>query len=632
MVTMLALDVTHPALIAIWHPLLNAKPISSYSKGSSHQAWWKCLEGHEWEARINSIAGGTGCPYCSGRRAISGVNDIATLYPHLIKDWHPDNKLSLDSLRPGSQEKGLWKCDKGHEWETKVRNRVNGAGCLVCCGKLVQKGHNDVATTHPLVATLWDNGNNIYTPFELTGQSEKSINFKCPQGHEWNQSVRRQTEVVSGCSYCAGRKAQTGDNDLLTTHPLLALEWHPTANGRLLPTMVTGSMDRKVWWLGKCGHEWDSALYSRTRKGKEQGCPVCSGRKALPGFNDLATLVPSVAVEWDYSLNGEVTPQMVTRGSNKHAYWKCPKGHQWKAKIADRTVNKSGCPNCAASAMTSKGEQEIVDFLKSKNVIVEQTNRAILGGMELDIFLPDFNFAIEYNGLYWHTEKMGKDKFYHHNKWQKCKSLGIQLVQVWEDEWMKNPEIIQNMILHKIGMSKEQKIYARKTNVIRLSNSKAREFLEKNHIQGFSSGSYYLGLVSEHETHAAIVLKKENTGYLNIIRYATAANVVGGFTKLISYAEKNLGASGFITFSDNCVSDGGLYANNGFTADKELLPDYKYVVGMNRIHKFNYRLKRFYNDPDLTWEKGLTERQLAELNGIERIWDAGKTRWIKPNI
>lgn len=629
----LPLDVTHPEIIPLWHPTLNSKPASSYTKGSSQFAWWQCDQGHDWEARISAIARGTRCPYCSGRKAIVGVNDIATLHPHLVKDWHPDNTVALNTLRPGSQEIGLWICDQGHEWTTKVRNRVNGAGCLVCAGKLVLPGYNDVATTKPDVAALWDHDNNVYTPFEVTANSDKDVNFKCSNGHTWHQSVHRQSDVASGCSYCAGRKAEVGDNDLATTHPLIAAEWHPTANNELTVHMVTASMDRKVWWLGDCGHEWDMYIYSRTKVGKEQGCPVCSGRRVLVGFNDLESLAPDVAKEWDYEKNDGKTPRMFTRGSNQYAFWKCVKGHEWRAKIADRTVSNSGCPVCSILGGTSRGEQEVFEFLKKNNLNVTQRKRKIIDRLELDMYLPDLNFAIEYNGIYWHTEGKGKDKTYHYNKWLNCKNLGIQLIHIWEDEWVNNEELVKKMLLHKLGVNNDKRIYARKTSVKQIETHEARDFFTINHIQGFASASYYFSLVDDNNAICAVIaLKKEPSGYLNIIRYATSSSVIGGFTKLMKYIEKTLVPIGFITFSDNCVSDGKLYENNGFIVDKELDPDYRYVVGMKREHKFGYRLKRFMDDPKLQWEEGLTEKELAQLNGIERIWDAGKVRWVKETV
>lgn len=134
---------------------------------------------------------------------------------------------------------------------------------------------------------------------------------------------------------------------------------------------------------------------------------------------------------------------------------------------------------------------------------------------------------------------------------------------------------------------------------------------------------------------AVMVLKREpgtNGKTLNLLRFATSVNVVGGFTKLLKHVEKEYAPESIITFSDNCVSDGGLYLNNSFTVAAELAPDYKYVVKGERVHKFQYRLKRFREDPNLIFEEGLSERELAQLNNLPRIWDAGKIKWVKQNI
>lgn len=130
---------------------------------------------------------------------------------------------------------------------------------------------------------------------------------------------------------------------------------------------------------------------------------------------------------------------------------------------------------------------------------------------------------------------------------------------------------------------------------------------------------------------ALLVLKQtqKNSGEYSLLRYATSVTVVGGFTKLLTHVERTYNPEKIITFSDHCVSDGGLYENNGFTAVKELRPDYMYVRNGVREHKFGYRLKRFRTDPELAYEEGLTERELAALNNLPRIWDAGKTKWEK---
>jgi hypothetical protein len=223
---------------------------------------------------------------------------------------------------------------------------------------------------------------------------------------------------------------------------------------------------------------------------------------------------------------------------------------------------------------------------------------------------------------------------YHYDKWKACKEAGIQLIQVWEDDWNRNPELMKRMLAHKLGVSLGGKIFARNTTVELVSKVVADEFLISNHIQGASDGSIRVGLKTKTgKIVAVMVLKVEPNSdgkVLNLVRFASSAQVVGGFTKLLKFIERNNpSVERVITFSDNSVSDGGLYGSNGFVVAKELAPDYSYLVGSERKHKFGYRLKRFRTDPALQFVEGFTERQLADLNGLSRVWDAGKTRWEK---
>ena len=138
----------------------------------------------------------------------------------------------------------------------------------------------------------------------------------------------------------------------LTAHPHLIAEWHPEKNGDLDPATVTHGSHKKVWW--KCsarGHTWAATAYNRAGLGK--GCPVCTGKKVLPGFNDLATTHPSLAGEW--SPRNEFGPETVSEGSRKKVWWVCAEhSHEWVARVPDRTRGR-GCPVCA-------GQRTLVGF------------------------------------------------------------------------------------------------------------------------------------------------------------------------------------------------------------------------------------------------------------------------------
>lgn len=629
------------SLVAEWHPIKNLPlQASDVSNGSNKKVWWLGLCGHEWQSVVSNRAGArkTGCPVCKGKQILIGFNDLMTTHPTIASQWHPINNLpvTVDQISAGSSKKVWWLGKCSHEWQARVSSRCgDNQNCPYCSNQAILIGFNDLATTHPEHAAQWHPQKNLpLTPQDLNAGSNKKVWWLGKCGHEWQARIYSFTNSNStGCKTCQRHITVIGETDLKTTHPDLVKEWHPTKNGDLVPEMFVSGSGKRIWWTCARGHEWATAIANRAKT--QTGCPRCTANNVpiISGTNDFHTLQPILATEWHPVLNGGDLPSNFTANSGRKIWWLCSKSHHWEARISDRTRtdNPTGCPTCAAGISISKAEQKIADFLTSQGFAIKQSARSVLKGMELDIYIPSKNMAVEYNGLYWHSEKAGKDKKYHHAKWAAAKAAGIQLIQIWEDEWNTNPEQIKAMLLHKLGVSAAPKIYARNTHIKVLRKKEIEEFLNLHHIQGFSSGSYYLGLVDKNTDVlvSVIVLRKEPNNTLNIIRYATSNNVVGGFTKLLSYAEKFYMPDRFITFSDHCVSDGGLYKNNGFIADKELAPDYRYVIKGVRQHKFGYRLKRFRNDPNLQWEEGKTERELADLNRIPRIWDAGKTRWVK---
>lgn len=164
----------------------------------------------------------------------------------------------------------------------------------------------------------------------------------CGKGHEY-QARFAEYFNGNGCPVCAGKVVLPGYNDLETLNPSVAAEWHPTKNNGITPKQVTVSSQKKVWWLGKCGHEWETAIYHRN-EGK--GCPYCTGRKILIGFNDLATTHPLVAREWHPTKNGALLPTEVSKGMDKKAWWLGICGHEWESSIKNR-CRGSGCPYCS---------------------------------------------------------------------------------------------------------------------------------------------------------------------------------------------------------------------------------------------------------------------------------------------
>ena len=335
-------------IVTEWHPAKNGSLTPEMvTKGSNKKVWWKCKQGHEWQAAISSRSRGHGCPFCSGYKVLKGFNDLATVNPILASEWHPtlNGNLTPDDVTCGSEKKVWWLGKCGHKWQANIGHRYKrNSGCPYCSNHKVLPGFNDIAIVNPKLALEWHPmKNNSLTPNMFTASSHEKVWWQCKQGHEWQATIGSRNKGL-GCPYCSGQRAIVGINDLMTTNPVLALEWHPVKNGDLKPNMVMAGSDKKVWWQCKQGHEWQSAIYSRN---KGSGCPYCSGRRLIIGINDLATTNPILANEWHPTLNGDLTPNMVTKNISKKVWWQCKQGHEWQAYINNRSRRGDGCPYCS---------------------------------------------------------------------------------------------------------------------------------------------------------------------------------------------------------------------------------------------------------------------------------------------
>ena len=264
----------------------------------------------------------------------------------ILEQWDQEKNAPItpQDILCWTTKKFWWRCEKGHEWQASAQYRIKSQ-CPFCANRRVQPGSNDLATTHPEVAAQWHpTKNGTLTPKNVAAGHILKVWWICDKGHEWQASLVNRTRYESYCPVCAGKVIMPGFNDLASAFPDIAAQWHPQKNAPLVPTQVAPHSTRRAWWICELGHEYQSPIRQRT---SGSGCPYCSGKKALPGFNDLATKYPKLAEQWHPELNGELTPEMVTVGSSKRVWWQCPKGHVWKTMIAYRTGKKSGCPYCS---------------------------------------------------------------------------------------------------------------------------------------------------------------------------------------------------------------------------------------------------------------------------------------------
>ena len=283
---------------------------------------------------------------------------------------------------------------------------------------------------------------------------------------------------------------------------------------------------------------------------------------------------------------------------------------------------------------TSHQEKELTDFIKSiyKDEVIENT-KSIISPMELDIYIPSKNLAIEFDGLYWHSE-LYKDNNYHLNKTKLCNSLGIDLIHVFEDDWIERTEIVKSIIATRLGVYKE-KYMARKLNIYNINRKEAESFLNENHIQGFAQGTDYLELKNDNEIIQMVVINKIgfHDGNVELTRMATKLNtqVVGGFSKLVSHAY-NIYRQPITSYINRACFNGKGYLSSGFKIVKENSPSYWWVNHNVRIHKSHFRkdkIKKLYENGIFKYyDENKSEFENMKNNGYVRLYDCGTIKVV----
>lgn len=277
--------------------------------------------------------------------------------------------------------------------------------------------------------------------------------WRCGRGHEWRATPATRRAGCS-CPYCGNRRLLSGYNDFATRHPGLAVEWDTTLNNYSPSEFIMGG-DRQAWWRCGEGHSYQATPRKRAQRG--QGCPYCAGRAILSGYNDLASLNPSLMEEWDWGRNA-VDPRAIALHYGGKAWWRCAIcTRPWEASVANR-ARGSGCPACAH--LISKEEKEVVEFiaLNFPNLALTENDRTVISPREVDIILPEISLAIEYNGVHWHDKNLwlqdvlrGSYESREAMKSRSCERVGITLIHVWSDEWKCHGEATRERLHNLIG-------------------------------------------------------------------------------------------------------------------------------------------------------------------------------------
>lgn len=349
------------------------------------------------------------------------------------------------------------------------------------------------------------------------------------------------------------------------------------------------------------------------------GCNKCS-----KWVGDTSSFVQAGDTQWgtfDYS-------KTVYTYARDKVVITCPEHGDFEQVADSHLRGFNGCAGCWEWG-TSNLEKEVIDYIDSLDVEYCLHDRGSIG-LELDILVPSIKVAIEVNGVYYHSSKF-KDKNFHANKTKLSREAGIRLLHIWEDDWNNKTTIVKSHIASVLGKSNSLRVGARKTEVVYIPHSEASSFLDTYHIQGSVNASFHIGLKYKEDLVAVASFRKSGKD-LTLSRYASNLNVQGGCSKIVKFVETNHQYRNLVTFADLTFSYGNLYEKTGWTMDGYIQPSYSYLVNGTRVHKSNYRINRFKTDPQLSYQEGLTESELAEMNNLLRVYDSGKLRFVKPGL
>jgi hypothetical protein len=354
---------------------------------------------------------------------------------------------------------------------------------------------------------------------------------------------------------------------------------------------------------------------------KGQRCGICSGR-----YLCFEKVKDSFERENYHLLTTEYNNNI------QKLEYVCPKNHFHDISYSNWQKGER-CGIC--SPKFSRPEKEILKVLGLclQNTDIIENDRTLISPYELDIAIPEKEIAIEYCGLYWHSELSGKDRNYHLNKLNECTRRGYCLITIFEDEWLNYKDVVISRLKNLLGVNDSPKIYARDCRIEEIDKNRCNEFLNKFHLQGKGHQSFIcLGAFYRLEIVSVMTFSKpsiakghHNKNFLELNRFCSHSDyrVVGIASKLLSYFERNYSWDKIISYADRRWSNGNMYYKLGFDFGGYTQPNYWYFSErIKRVHRFSLRKK--YDEP-----KEITEWDIRQSQGYNRIWDCGNIRFRK---
>jgi hypothetical protein len=304
--------------------------------------------------------------------------------------------------------------------------------------------------------------------------------------------------------------------------------------------------------------------------------------------------------------------------------------------LANRLLSKTEiCTICNKINGNNSGyENQLYEFIRKiyDGEIIRNTKK-IIHPYEIDIYLPDLKIAFEFNGIFWHSDRF-KEKSYHFNKHKLCKDIGIELIQIWEDNWLYKNEIVRSIIKNKLKLS-SNKIFARKCKIKLLNSKESRIFLLDNHLKGDSKSLVNIGLYYNDELVSLMAFgktrlplgNKENFDNWELYRFCNKKDytIVGSASKILNYFIKNYNYNKIISYYDKSLGYNNFYEKIGFKYIGETPIDYYYIKSGIRIHRYNFNKSKLIK---MGYSKEKTANEIIKEIGIDSIFGVGNYKYL----
>ncbi|MFW6281307.1 MAG: DUF7487 domain-containing protein [bacterium] len=287
------------------------------------------------------------------------------------------------------------------------------------------------------------------------------------------------------------------------------------------------------------------------------------------------------------------------------------------------------CTYCFPYKYSSKIQSELNNYIEKLGFKTIENYKIPNSNKEIDIYIPVKKLGIEVNGIYWHSE-IYKNKDYHKNKKKLGLKNNINIINIWEDDYILKENIIKNRLKNILGISNI--LYARKCEIKALSSKEAKEFLNFYHLHGYVPSTYKFGLFYDNELVSVITFgarnKKHQKNHYELLRYAIKENykVLGGFNKLINYFIKNYNPTFIYTYIDLDWANGrkNIYENSVFTYSNHTIPDYYWVVNKKRENRQKFMKYKLIKEGNNT---NKTENEIMHDKGFYKIYGCGNIKY-----